>query len=100
MGSILGLQEPYKPELTQSQREAKLRDASRAERLLDYPEMKWWLDEHVGEEEKRQFNRLLKAENEKQADEARGSIKALRGITQRLQFMASQRSKLEEQLND
>jgi len=100
VAEILGLQEPYKPELTKAQREEKLRNASRAERLLDYPEMKWWLDEHVQKEEDCQFSRLLKAEDEKKADQARGSIRALRDITRRLQFMASQRSRLEEQLND
>ena len=88
------------PRLTQAQREEGLRNALRAERLLDYPEMKWWLKEHVGQEEDKQFNRLLKAENEKLADQARGSIKALRDITRRLQFMAKQRAELERKLND
>jgi hypothetical protein len=93
----LGLGEPT---LTKTQREEGLRNALRAERLLDYPEMQWWLDEEVQKEEKRQWTKLLKPENEKKADEARGAINVLRSITKRLQFMAQQRSILEERLND
>ena len=93
----LGNQEPT---LTKNQREEGLRNALRAERLLDYPEMKWWLEEQLPVEEKRQWERLLKAENEKLADESRGAIKVLRTTIRRLQIMASNRSKLEEKLND
>jgi hypothetical protein len=93
----LGLGEPT---LTKSQREEGLRNAARAERLLEYPEMKWWLEEQLQQEDKRQWERLLKAENEKLADEARGAIKVLRSTARRLQFMAKQRQELEEKLND
>jgi hypothetical protein len=99
MGSLLNL-DLGEPTLTQKQREEGLRNALRAERLLEYPEMKWWLEEQLQQEDKRQWERLLKAENEKLADEARGAIKVLRSTARRLQFMAQQRSKLEEQLND
>lgn len=88
------------PALIKKQREEGLRNAARAERLLDYPEMKWWLEEQLQQEEHKQWNRLLKPDNEKKADEARGAINVLRDITRRLQFMAKQRAKLEELLND
>ncbi len=80
--------------------EKELHNAIRAERLLDYPEMKWWLEQELQEEEQKQWNRLLKPDNEKRADEARGAINVLRDITKRLQFMAKQRPKLEECLNE
>lgn len=95
----LGLAE-HDPALIKKQREEGLRDAARAERLLDYPEMKWFLDEPLQQEEHKQWERLLRATDEKLADEARGAIKVLRDTTRRLQFMAKQRAKLEEQLND
>ena len=88
------------PVLTKKQREEGLRNAARAERLLDYPEMKWFLDEQLQQEEHKQWERLLRADNERLADQARGAIKVLRDTTRRLQFMASQRAKLEERLND
>jgi hypothetical protein len=88
------------PTLTVKQREEGLRNALRAERLLEYPEMKWWLEQELQKEEQKQWTRLLKAESEKLADKARGAIDVLRSTTKRLQLMAQQRSKLEEQLND
>ena len=99
MGQILSLGLDN-PALTKKQREEGLRNALRAERLLDYPEMKWFLDEQLQQEEQKQWNRLLKPDTEKRADEARGAINVLRDITRRLQFMAKQRPKLEERLND
>ena len=91
---------PKSPDLTKSQREKGLRNAIRAERLLDNPDMQWWLGEPLLEEEKSSWEQLLKAPTEKLADEARGSIKVLRRATRRLQFMAKQRKELEELLND
>lgn len=99
MGSLLnlGLGEP---QLTKKQREEGLRNAARAERLLEYPEMKWWLEQELQEEEHKHWTRLLKAENEKLADKARGAIDVLRSTTKRLQLMASNRPELEKKLND
>lgn len=93
----LGLQGPL---VTKAQREEGLRNAVRAERLLDNPDMQWWLGERLLEEENQLWEKLLNATTEKLADEARGSIKGLRRVTRRLQFMAKQRKELEERLND
>ncbi len=99
MGQVIRL-DLGDPPPTNEKLEKELRNAIRAERLLDYPEMKWWLKEPLQQEEHKQWNRLLKPDNEKKADEARGAINVLRDITRRLQFMAKQRAKLEELLND
>ena len=98
MGLVsLGLQSPM---ITKAQREEGLRNAIRAERLLDNPDMQWWLEEQLQREEQHQWTRLLKPDAEKKADEARGAINVIRHLTRRLQFMAKQRKELEERLND
>ncbi len=96
----LGLADDHNRYASVEQLEEGLRNATRAQELLDSDYGSWWVELHRVAEG-RLVEKMLKTGSDTELMwRAQGGVLALRAVVRELEYMAAQRVSLEEALND
>ena len=82
------------------QLEEGLRNATRAQALLDSDFGQWWVELHNVAVERLVRKMVGAAEDDRLMWRSQGGVRALEAVVRELQYMAAQRVSLEEALNE